>query len=208
MKKYILTSLLILAFPSTLLASELNSGDIAWVSTSTILVMLMTPAGLALFYGGLTRNKSVLNTVAMSYLGYCVATLAWVVLGYSLAFSGDGQWIGNLDNFMLGGIDINEVSGSIPTLLFVAFQGTFAAIAVAIVSGSVIERIKFSTWLVFTFFWVLVVYSPVAHWVWGGGFLSQNGGTRFCRRNRGSHQCRDCRFGPALCTGKKKRLYL
>ena len=175
MKKYILTSLLILAFPSTLLASELNSGDIAWVSTSTILVMLMTPAGLALFYGGLTRNKSVLNTVAMSYLGYCVATLAWVVLGYSLAFSGDGQWIGNLDNFMLGSIDINEVSGSIPTLLFVAFQGTFAAIAVAIVSGSVIERIKFSTWLVFTFFWVLVVYSPVAHWVWGGGFLSQNG---------------------------------
>ncbi len=175
MKKYILISFLTLLFPSTLLASELNSGDIAWVSISTILVMLMTPAGLALFYGGLTRSKSVLNTVAMSYLGYCVATLAWVVLGYSLAFSGEGQWIGNFDNFMLGGIGINDVSGSIPTLLFVTFQGTFAAIAVAIVSGSVIERIKFSTWLIFTFFWVLVVYSPVAHWVWGGGFLSQDG---------------------------------
>lgn len=152
-----------------------NSGDTAWMLVATAMVMLMTPAGLALFYGGLTRSKSVLNTIGMSYVGYCAATLVWVVVGYTLVFGGDGAVIGSLDHLFLRGISIDSLSGTIPTLLFVAFQGTFAAITVAIVSGSIIERIKFSTWIVFAFLWTLVVYCPIAHWVWGGGFLSEHG---------------------------------
>ena len=156
-------------------SAALNHGDTAWMLVATALVVLMTPAGLALFYGGLTRSKNVLNTIGMSYIAFCIAFLVWVVVGYSLAFSGDGAYFGNLSNFMLKGISINDLTGTIPTYLFVAFQGTFAAIAVAIVSGSIIERVKFSTWCIFALLWTLFVYCPVAHWVWGGGFLSNNG---------------------------------
>ena len=155
--------------------TAINSGDTAWMLMATALVMLMTPAGLALFYGGLTRSKSVLNTIGMSYIAFCVGTLAWVIIGYSLAFEGSGSIIGTLDNLLLRNISLTDTSGTIPTILFVAFQGTFAAIAVAIVSGSIIERVKFSTWIIFALLWVVLIYSPVAHWVWGGGFLSNNG---------------------------------
>lgn len=158
---------------------SLNTGDTSWVLMSTALVMLMTPAGLALFYGGLTRSKNVLNTVGMSYVAFCIAFLAWVIVGYSLAFSGEGHFIGNLDNIMLKNIGINDLHDSIPKLLFVAFQGTFAAIAVAIVSGSIIERVKYSTWILFAFLWTLLIYCPIAHWMWGGGFLSHSGGLDF-----------------------------
>lgn len=154
---------------------SINSGDTAWMLVATAMVMLMTPAGLALFYGGLTRSKSVLNTIGMSYIAFCVATLAWVIIGYSLAFEGSGSVIGTLDNVLLRNINITDVNGTIPSMLFVAFQGTFAAIAVAIVSGSIIERVKFSTWIIFALLWVIFIYSPVAHWVWGGGFLSNDG---------------------------------
>ena len=155
----------------------LNTGDTAWVLIATALVMLMTPAGLALFYGGLSHSKNTLNTVGMSYISFCVASVAWVVVGYSLAFSEGNGLIGYLDSLFLENIGINEIAAgtSIPKLLFVVFQGTFAAIAVAIVSGSVVERVKFSFWLVFSFLWVLLVYSPITHWVWGGGFLSNSG---------------------------------
>lgn len=153
----------------------LSAGDTAWMLMATAMVMLMTPAGLALFYGGLSRSKSVMNTVGMSYISFCVASVVWVVIGYSLAFSKGTSYIGGFDAFLLESIKITDLQGSIPTLLFVAFQGTFAAIAVAIVSGSVVERFKFSTWILFSLLWVLLVYVPVAHWVWGGGFLSQNG---------------------------------
>ncbi|WP_338813672.1 ammonium transporter [Bernardetia sp. Wsw4-3y2] len=157
--------------------STLNSGDTAWVLIATALVMLMTPAGLALFYGGLSHSKNTLNTVGMSYVSFCVASVAWVIVGYSLAFSDGNGFIGYLDNLFLENIGINELAAntSIPKLLFVVFQGTFAAIAVAIVSGSVVERVKFSFWLVFSFMWILLVYSPITHWVWGGGFLSNSG---------------------------------
>ncbi len=155
--------------------SALNNGDTAWMLVATALVVLMTPAGLALFYGGLTRSKNVLNTIGMSYIAFCIAFLVWVIIGYSLAFCGDGAYFGNLSNFMLQGISINDLTGTIPTYLFVAFQGAFAAIAVAIVSGSIIERVKFSTWCIFALLWTLFVYCPVAHWIWGGGFLSNNG---------------------------------
>lgn len=156
-------------------ATTLNTGDTAWVLIATALVMLMTPAGLALFYGGLSRSKSVMNTVGMSYISFCVASVVWVIVGYSLAFGKGNQFIGDFNAFLLENITLSDLQGSIPTLLFVAFQGTFAAIAVAIVSGSVVERFKFSTWIWFSMLWVLLVYVPVTHWVWGGGFLSQNG---------------------------------
>lgn len=152
--------------------ATLNSGDTAWMLISTALVMLMTPAGLALFYGGLTQNKSVLNTIGMSYVAFCTGTIVWVIIGYTLAFSDGNGFIGGLEHIMLHGITTKELSGSIPKLLDIAFQGTFAAIAVAIVSGSVIERVKFSTWIIFSCLWVAVVYAPICHWVWGSeGFL-------------------------------------
>ena len=168
--KYLFRMGLAALFPASLLADEtavLNSGDTAWMIVATAFVMLMTPAGLALFYGGLTRSKNVLNTMGMSLIAYAVGTLVWVIAGYSIAF-GDGDMIGT-GKIMLSGIDADSLSGTIPELLFVAFQGTFAAIAVAIASGSMIERIKFSTYVVFAALWILVVYAPVTHWAWGGG---------------------------------------
>ena len=153
----------------------INSGDTAWMLISSALVMLMTPAGLTLFYGGLTQRKSVLNTIGMSYTAFCTASVVWVVIGYSIAFSGNGAFFGNFDYLLLKGITVNDVEGTIPTLLFIFFQGTFAAIAIALVSGSIIERVRYSTWFVFSILWVILVYSPVAHWVWGGGFLNQLG---------------------------------
>jgi Amt family ammonium transporter len=146
---------------------KLNTGDTAWMIVATALVMVMTPAGLALFYGGLTRKKNTLNTISMSLGAYAVATLAWIIAGYSIAF-GHGDLIGT-GKIMLNGITPNSISGSIPELLFVAFQGTFAAITIAIAGGSMIERVKFSTYLLFSFLWTIVVYAPIAHWAWGGG---------------------------------------
>lgn len=150
----------------------INYGHTAWMLTATALVFLMTPAGLALFYGGLSDRRNVMNTVGMSYISMCLATLVWVIAGYSLAF-GESQngWLGKLDHFLLRNIALTDLTGAIPELLFVAFQGVFAAIAVAIISGSVVERLKFSTWILFATGWILVVYAPLTHWVWGDGFI-------------------------------------
>jgi len=165
MKRFLLS---LLALPSLAFAEDsLNSGNTAWMLVATAFVMLMTPAGLALFYGGLTRSKNVLNTIGMSLGAYAVGTLVWVLVGYSIAF-GDGDIIGS-GKVMLSGITSDTLKGSIPELLFIAFQGTFAAIAVAIASGSMIERVKFSTYMVFAALWIVAVYAPVAHWAWGGG---------------------------------------
>ncbi|MFY0652373.1 MAG: ammonium transporter [Cyclobacteriaceae bacterium] len=155
--------------------ASLDTGDTAWMLVATALVMLMTPAGLTLFYGGLTQRKSVLNTIGMSYVAFCTATIVWFVIGYSLAFSEGNGFIGGFDYFMLRNIKIDDLSGTIPHLLFVMFQGTFAAIAIALVSGSIIERVKFSTWFIFSILWVALIYSPIAHMVWGGGVLSNHG---------------------------------
>jgi ammonium transporter, Amt family len=162
-------ALLALMLPIGLFADEsaLNSGDTAWMIVATALVMLMTPAGLALFYGGLTRSKNVLNTMGMSLIAFAVGTLVWVLFGYSIAF-GKGDFIGT-GKLFLSGITDGSLTGSIPELLFVAFQGTFAAITVAIASGSMIERIKFSTYTIFVALWVVIVYAPITHWAWGGG---------------------------------------
>jgi len=174
MKIFSVLALTLLA-SSTAAAAELNAADTAWMLVASSLVLLMTPAGLALFYGGMTQRKSVLNTVGMSYTACCVATLAWFAYGYTIAFGGGGRWLGGFDFLFLRGIAIDELHGGIPLLLFVAFQGTFAAITVAIISGSIIERVRYSTWLLFTLIWVGVCYAPIAHWVWGGGLLSGSG---------------------------------
>ena len=159
---------MLLMLPSLTFADELlSSGDTAWMLVATAFVMLMTPAGLALFYGGLTRSKNVLNTISMSLGAYAVGTLVWILVGYSIAF-GEGDIIGS-GKVLLSGITSDTLSGTIPELLFVAFQGTFAAIAVAIASGSMIERVKFSTYILFAALWIIVVYAPITHWAWGGG---------------------------------------
>lgn len=153
----------------------MNTGDTAWILVSTAMIMLMTPAGLALFYGGLSRKKSVINTVGMSYVAFCVATLTWIFAGYSIAFGEGSNPFGSLEHLFLNGISTTDLTGTIPELLFVSFQGVFAAIAVAIISGSVVERMKFSTWILFSTLWVLLIYSPLVRTIWGEGFLSQIG---------------------------------
>ena len=173
MKKWLWLSLL----PSLALAED--TGDTAWMMMSVAFVLLMTPAGLALFYGGMTRSKNLLNTYMMVFSAFCVAMVSWVFLGYSIAF-GEAEgalnnYIGGFSHVFLSGISWSDLSGTYPTYVFIAFQGTFAAITVAIASGSVIERMKFSTWLVFCAIWVIAVYAPIAHMVWGGGYLFQDG---------------------------------
>ncbi len=161
-------ALMAILLPVAAMAEDtLSSGDTAWMLVATAFVMLMTPAGLALFYGGMTRSKNVLNTMGMSLIAFAVGTLVWVVAGYSIAF-GTGDFFGT-GKIMLDGITDKSLTGTIPELLFVAFQGTFAAIAVAIASGSMIERVKFSTFTIFVALWILAVYAPVTHWAWGGG---------------------------------------
>ena len=163
-----LLALMAALLPVAAMAEDtLSSGDTAWMLVATAFVMLMTPAGLALFYGGMTRSKNVLNTMGMSLIAFAVGTLVWVVAGYSIAF-GAGDFFGT-GKIMLDGITDKSLTGTIPELLFVAFQGTFAAIAVAIASGSMIERVKFSTFTIFVALWILAVYAPVTHWAWGGG---------------------------------------
>ncbi|WP_041963666.1 ammonium transporter [Sulfurospirillum cavolei] len=158
-------------------APTLDVGNTAWVLTATALVMFMTPAGLALFYGGMARSKNLLNTIAMSVMGYIVASIVWVVCGYTLAFGTDISGVIGFDSFFLSGIKVTDLwaTGNIPVLLFAAFQMTFAGITVALASGAVIERLKFSTWIVFAALWIIACYAPIAHWVWGGGFLSADG---------------------------------
>jgi Amt family ammonium transporter len=161
-------------------APKLDTGDTAWMLTATALVMLMSLPGLAIFYGGLAKAKDTLNTIAMVFTAYAIASVVWVVYGYSLAFSTDiGGIIGSPEKLFLSGVDVKSLQGTIPELLFVAFQGTFAAITVALISGSYVERMKFSAWLLFSILWVSLVYVPVAHWVWGGGFLAKLGALDF-----------------------------
>ena len=156
-----------------------DTGDTAWILVSTALVLLMTIPGLALFYGGMVRKKNVLATMAQSLTAAAVVSIVWVVVGYSLAFGTGNAFIGGLDKVMLSGITTDALSGTIPEILFVIFQMTFAIITVAIISGSVADRMKFSAWLAFITIWVIVVYAPIAHWVWGGGWLMSDGALDF-----------------------------
>ena len=180
--KSILTAAILLAMPfSSAIASEgLNSGDTAWMIVSTALVMMMTPAGLALFYGGMSRYKNLLNTFAMTIVAYCLASVIWMMWGYSIAFGPDKAGIiGGLGNMFFDGIGVDSLSGSIPTYVFALFQMTFAGITVALVLGSAVDRMKFSAWIVFTILWVTFIYCPIAHWVWGGGWMGSMGALDF-----------------------------
>ncbi len=173
---------MVLAAGSPAWAGEaaLNSGDTAWMIVATALVMMMTPAGLALFYGGMSRYKNLLNTLAMTFVAYCLTSVVWVLWGYSLAFGPDQAGIiGGLDFVFFSGITPASLEGTIPTSVFGLFQMTFACITVALVLGSVVDRMKFSAWIVFTVLWVTFVYAPVAHWVWGKGWMAAMGALDF-----------------------------
>jgi len=155
----------------------MNNGDIAWMLVSTALVLLMTPA-LGFFYGGMVRSKNALNTMMMSFVALGPVAVAWALLGYSLAFAPGSPAVGSFAFAGLRGVGM-EAQGAIPHLLFMAFQGTFAIITAALISGAIVERMRFGAYLMFIVLWVLGVYAPVAHWVWGGGFLATAGALDF-----------------------------
>ncbi len=154
-------------------ASAVVPADTAWMLVATALVLLMTPA-LAFFYGGLVRSKNSLNTMMMSFASLGVVGIVWALLAYTLAFGEGNAWIGGTANALLGGVG-TEAKGTIPHVLFMAYQGTFAIITAALISGAIVERMRFGPYLVFIALWTLLVYAPVAHWVWGGGWLMSRG---------------------------------
>ena len=172
---------LALAAPGTAAAQDaapaLSGADTAWMLMATALVLLMTPA-LAFFYGGLVRSKNALNTMMMSFVALGVAGVLWALFGYSLAFGPGTALVGDFSMVFLTGVGA-EPSGTIPHLLFMAFQGTFAIITAALISGAVVERMRFGAYVVFIALWGLLVYAPVAHWVWGGGWLADLGALDF-----------------------------
>ncbi len=161
-------------------APTLDTGDTSWILVSTALVLLMTIPGLALFYGGMVRKKNVLSTMMFSLSAAILVSLLWVIAGYSIAFSGTGAFFGDLSTAMLNGVAFDALSGTIPESLFVIFQMTFAIITVAILSGSIADRMKYSAFMVFIAVWVLVVYAPITHWVWAAdGWLFKAGALDF-----------------------------
>ena len=160
--------------PTTAFAA-VDSGDTAWILSATALVLFMTLPGLALFYAGLVQSKNVVSVLMHHFAVACLMSVLWVVAGYSLAFSGDGAWVGDLTNLFMGAVTVESVSGTIPESLFGAFQMTFAVITPALIIGAYVERIKFSAVLIFSSLWLLVVYAPVTHWVWGGGIMASWG---------------------------------
>jgi Amt family ammonium transporter len=171
----ILTALFLM-LPQTLLAADsLDTGDTAWMLVSSALVLCMLP-GLALFYGGMVRSKNVLSTSMHTFAAMGIMGVQWVVIGYSIAFGGSGKFFGGFDAMFLNGITPESLSGTIPTYVFVMFQGMFAIITPALISGAIAERMKFSTYCVFILLWGTLVYDPIAHWVWGeGGWLLADG---------------------------------
>ncbi|RMD46728.1 MAG: ammonium transporter, partial [Aquificota bacterium] len=179
MKSKILAVLTALA-PMTAFAGEtkLDTGDTAWMITATAFVVLMTVGGLILFYGGMTRFKNIVNTVMMVLMAYAIAIVVWFLWGYSLAFTEGGglnALVGGLSKFLMNGVDYKTLSGAYPEWVFATFQSTFAAITIALAAGAVIERMKFSTWIIFVILWITFVYALIAHTVWGGGFLFNAG---------------------------------
>jgi Amt family ammonium transporter len=186
MSKHFLTKLSLTVslwlIPVLALADEapvLNAGDTAWMLVSTALVLVMLP-GLALFYGGMVRAKNVLSTTMHTFAAMAIIGVQWVVIGYTLAFGGSGSFIGSLDNLFLNGITPESLTGTIPTYVFVMFQGMFAIITPALISGAVAERMKFSTYCIFILLWATLVYDPLAHWVWGAdGWLLKMGALDF-----------------------------
>ena len=170
-----LSLIVFLSFTSFPAFAYVNNGDTAWILTSTALVLFMTLPGLALFYAGLVNSKNVVSVLMQHFAVACVVSIIWVTLGYSLAFSSGNAWIGDLSNIFMKSINLDSISGTIPESLFATFQMTFAIITPALIIGAFVERIKFSAMLIFISLWMLIVYVPVTHWVWGGGILSSWG---------------------------------
>ena len=171
-----IVSLTLLVTPSISSAQDLNGANTGWILTSTALVLFMTLPGLSLFYGGLVRTKNVLSVLMQCFAIAVSISILWLVVGYSIAFGpSDSAYWGGLSRMFFSGIDINSMSGDIPETVFAAFQMTFAIITPALIVGAFVERIKFSSMLIFSILWTLVVYFPVANWVWGGGWLGSMG---------------------------------
>jgi Amt family ammonium transporter len=171
-------ALMLLLLPVMAQADTLDSGDTAWILTSTALVLFMTLPGLALFYGGLVRAKNVLSVLVQCFVIACVVSILWVIYGYSMAFGDGGSmnaWVGGFDNAFLANVTRDSLSGTLPESVFVMFQMTFAIITPALIVGGFAERMKFSSMLLFSIIWVSIVYFPVCHWVWGGGWLAEMG---------------------------------
>ncbi len=187
LNKYYKTALTALMFtalsiwPAIAAAAEakLDKGDTAWLLTSSVLVLFMTLPGLALFYGGLVRSKNVLSVLMQCFSIACLVSVLWLVFVYSFAFSGSGAYFGNFDKAFLKGVGVGALSGTIPETVFVMFQLTFAIITPALIVGAFAERMKFSAMFLFSGIWVAIVYAPVAHWVWGGGWLQKMGALDF-----------------------------
>src|ERR1700754_4392796 len=166
------------ATPALAATSEINAADTAWMIVATGLVLMMTIPALALFYSGMVRKKNVLATMAQSLAAVAIVSILWVAFGYSLVFVGDGPWLGTLDRGFLAGMtmdSVNPAAKTIPECLFMLYQMTFAIITVALVAGSVADRMRFSAYVLFSIGWFPFVYVPLAHWVWGGGFLGSAG---------------------------------
>jgi ammonium transporter, Amt family len=167
----------LIATPALAESSTVNT-DTAWMIVATALVLMMTIPGLALFYSGMVRKKNVLATMAQSLAAVMIISILWAAYGYSLVFVGDGLWLGSLDRLFLAGMtmdSVNPAAKTIPEALFMLYQMTFAIITVALVAGSVADRMRFSAYLLFSIGWFMFVYVPLAHWVWGGGFLASVG---------------------------------
>ena len=157
--------------------STINAADTAWMLVATAMVLVMTPA-VGFFYGGMVRAKNTLNTMMMSYVALGFVGIAWTIIGYSLAFSTGSNWVGGLNYVFFNDVRL-EAHGSIPHILFAAYQATFAVITAALISGAIVERMRFGPYLTFITLWSVVVYAPIAHWVWGGGWLGKLGALDF-----------------------------
>ena len=192
-------------------SSQIDPADTAWMISATGLVLMMSIPGLALFYCGMVRKKNILATMAQTLLCAMLCSLLWAAAGYSLAFSGDGAILGSLDRLGLAGIGLQTTSPlakTIPEALFMIYQMTFAVITVALVAGSVADRMRFSAFVGFAAGWLFLVYVPLAHWVWGGGWLIESRRARLRRRPRRASERGDCGTGRRLCDRPALRLRL
>ena len=180
----------------------MNQADTAWMLIATALVLLMTPA-LAFFYGGLVRSKNALNTMMMSFVALGFVGVLWAIIGYSLAFAPGTNWIGDTSRMFLRGVGL-EPQGTIPHLLFMCYQGTFAIITAALISGAIVERMRFSAYVAFISLWTVLVYSPIAHWVWGGGWLADMGALDFAGGTVVHVNAGVAALAAAICVGKRR----
>lgn len=175
MIRLVLGLLAVLLCAPVFAADGLNEGNTAWILTSTALVLFMTIPGLSFFYGGLVRSKNVLSVLMQCFMITCVVSILWLLVGYSLAFDAGNQFIGGVSKYLFNGVSEGSLTGDIPESAFALFQLTFAIITVALITGGFAERMKFSAVLMFSSLWVLAVYAPICHWVWGGGWLGEMG---------------------------------